>query len=143
MVVRNGALADHVHGGGREAATAGVEVEGARRRLDLLDESAVAVGTDHRVLPPYPHKPTAPVAPIRGCPRRHLDPTKIATKKPKLNPNREFQFAARSSCSPRKKKSPKSKRCSFPLSFFFRLLREGEWVWVRWAKVQDKIVVAR
>ena len=39
MVVRGEKLADHVHGSGRVAAAAmGVEVDGARRRVDLLDE---------------------------------------------------------------------------------------------------------
>ena len=38
VVVRGWPLADHVHGGGWVVVVTGVEVEGAQRRLDLVDE---------------------------------------------------------------------------------------------------------
>lgn len=64
-------VADHVHcRPRREPTAAGFHVvDGAVRRLDLFDESAVAIGTNrHYFLSPCSHKFVAPVTPMG----RHL-----------------------------------------------------------------------
>lgn len=58
-----GALADHVHGGSRETAAAGVD--GASGVFDLFDETAVTVGTDHRVVAEDTDEAAATVTPVR------------------------------------------------------------------------------
>lgn len=63
-------VADHVHcRPRREPTAAGFHVvDGAVRRLDLFDESAVAIGTNGHFLSPCSDKFVAPVTPMG----RHL-----------------------------------------------------------------------
>lgn len=58
--------------GGDSAAAAGLVGRGetGRRYFHLLEEPAVAVGTDDGVLRPHPDETATPVAPVRGR-RRH------------------------------------------------------------------------